>query len=90
MLAADATHPPPGQPCGLVFLDPPYGRALVPAAATALAAAGWLAAGALLVAETGRDEPPPWPDPLAERLYGAARVSFRRWRPPPETLATRT
>jgi hypothetical protein len=34
------------------------------------------------VAETGRDEPPPWPEaPLAERLHGAARVSFHRWTP---------
>ncbi len=82
VLPADATRPPPGQPCRLVFLDPPYGQALVPAAVAALGAAGWLAAGALLVAETGRDEPPPWPDPpLAERLHGAARVSFRRWTP---------
>jgi 16S rRNA (guanine966-N2)-methyltransferase len=85
VLPADATRPPPGQPCALAFLDPPYGQALVPAALAALAAAGWLAPGALLVAETGRDEPPPWPREtlLAERAHGAARLSFCRWPPPP-------
>ena len=29
VLAADALAPPPGRPCGLVFLDPPYGQDLV-------------------------------------------------------------
>ena len=82
VLPGDATRPPAGQGCGLVFLDPPYGKALVPAAVAALAVAGWLAPGALLVAETGRDEVPVWgEDVLAERLHGAARVSFRRWAP---------
>jgi 16S rRNA (guanine966-N2)-methyltransferase len=82
VIPGDATRPPPGQPCDLVFLDPPYAQALVPAALAALATAGWLAQDALLVAETGRDEPPPWPDNmLAERLHGAARISFRRWTP---------
>jgi 16S rRNA (guanine966-N2)-methyltransferase len=85
VLHADTTRPPPGQVCDLVFLDPPYGQELVPQAITALAAAGWLAPGALLVAETGRDEPPPWPGDvlLAERAHGAARLSFRRWSPSP-------
>jgi len=55
VLAADATRPPPGQPSRLLFLDPPYGRDLVPRAVAALRAAGWIAPGALLVAEVGRD-----------------------------------
>jgi 16S rRNA (guanine966-N2)-methyltransferase len=78
VLAADATRPPRGRPCSLVFLDPPYGRELVPAALAALDAAGWLAPGALIVAETGRDEAPPVADALAERVQGAGRVSI--WR----------
>jgi 16S rRNA (guanine966-N2)-methyltransferase len=57
VLRADATAPPPAPaPCGLVFLDPPYGQDLVPRALAALDGAGWIAPGALLVAETGAEE----------------------------------
>jgi 16S rRNA (guanine966-N2)-methyltransferase len=65
--------------CALVFLDPPYGEGLVPRAVDALRAAGWIAPGALICAETGRDEPPPTAGPtLAERVHGAARLTV--WR----------
>ena len=79
----DATRPPPGPPpgppCGLVFLDPPYGQGLIERALAALAAAGWLAPHALVIAETARDEPmPPWGEILAERAHGAARVTILR------------
>ena len=75
VLAADATAPPPGRPCGLVFLDPPYGAALVARAVPALAAAGWIAPGALILAELGRDDPlPALGAALAERAHGAARL----------------
>ena len=77
---ADATRPPPGTPCSLVFLDPPYGQGLIERALPALAQAGWLAPAALLVVETGRDEPLALPgDPLAERPHGAARITVLRW-----------
>jgi 16S rRNA (guanine966-N2)-methyltransferase len=59
----------------LVFLDPPYGQDLVPRALDRLHKAGRIGPGALVVAETGRDET--WlPDQtvLAERRYGAARI----------------
>src|SRR5271166_4666520 len=83
ILAADACAPPAGRPCRLVFLDPPYGQDLVPRAAAALAAAGWFAPGAIVVAETARSDALSWPeslgpDVLDERTYGAARVSVRR------------
>ena len=74
ILQADALRPPPGQPCSLIFLDPPYGANLVPQAAAALAAAGWAAPGALFVAEVGRDDPVPATDPLDDRTHGAARM----------------
>lgn len=81
VLHADALRPPPARtqpgvrPCGLVFLDPPYGGGLVPRAVAALGAAGWLAPDALLVAEVSRDEAPPLPDvPLMDRQHGAARI----------------
>ncbi len=78
----DALLPPRAAPdagCGLVFLDPPYGLGLVPQALAALAAKGWIAADALVVAETGRGEAGPTDRSLlAERVYGAARISV--WR----------
>ena len=67
VLAADALRPPPGQPCALVFLDPPYGAgSRRPSAVAALARAGWIAPAALIVAEIGRDDrlpavPSHWP-----------------------------
>ncbi|CAH2601188.1 Ribosomal RNA small subunit methyltransferase D [Rhodovastum atsumiense] len=79
ILLADATRPPPGTPCALVFLDPPYHQSLVPQAVAALRRAGWIAGDTLLVAETGRDEDLPLSgEPLAERIHGAARLSI--WR----------
>ena len=79
VLATSALAPSIGQPCGLVFLDPPYGQGLVGRALGSLAAAGWLAEDALVVAETGRDEALQLPGAMvAERAHGAARVTF--WR----------
>jgi len=74
VLPADALRPPPGKPCGLLFLDPPYGAGLVPQAVAALVAAGWAGPGTLVVAEIGRDDPAPVPDLLDDRVQGAARV----------------
>jgi 16S rRNA (guanine966-N2)-methyltransferase len=79
VLAADATRPPPGDACALVFLDPPYGADLVARAVVALAAAGWIAPTALIVAELGRAEAlPALGALLAERAHGAARLAV--WR----------
>ena len=78
ILAADATRPPQGEPCRLVFLDPPYGKSLIPAALAALRAAGWIAPRALLVCETARNEMLDMGEPLATAVHGAARVTFLR------------
>jgi len=79
VFAADVRKPPRGEAAGLVFLDPPYGKDLVPAALSALAASGWIAPAALIVAEVSADEPPPVDtELLAERSFGAAR--FCIWR----------
>jgi 16S rRNA (guanine966-N2)-methyltransferase len=73
-----------GAPCALVFLDPPYGADLVPRALAHLTTGGWIAPGALIVAETARAEPTLHSDLLAdllaERVHGAARISI--WRAP--------
>jgi 16S rRNA (guanine966-N2)-methyltransferase len=78
VLAADVLHPPPGTPCGLVFLDPPYDLGLLPRALQALGAAGWIAPGALIVAESPRGESPGLGEQLAERAHGAGQVTV--WR----------
>jgi 16S rRNA (guanine966-N2)-methyltransferase len=79
VLAVDVLAAPPGEPCGLVFLDPPYSRDLVPRAMHRLRAMGWVAPGALVVVETGRDEAlPDLGTLLAERAHGAARVQIHR------------
>jgi 16S rRNA (guanine966-N2)-methyltransferase len=81
VLAIDALALSEGAPAGLVFLDPPYGRDLVPRAVAHLRAVGRLLPGALIVAETGRQEPLPTDIALlAERSHGAARISV--WREP--------
>ena len=80
VLAADALRPPPGRPCGLIFLDPPYGAGLIGQAAAAIARAGWIAPAALIIAELGRDESAPGPDLLADWTHGAARMVA--WRSP--------
>jgi 16S rRNA (guanine966-N2)-methyltransferase len=73
MLAASSAAP-----CSLIFLDPPYGADMVPRALGHMTARGWIAPGALIVAETARDESPLSTELLAERIHGAARISI--WR----------
>ena len=63
----------------LVFLDPPYGQQLIPRAICRLRASGGIAPGAVIVAETARDETLALPlDKLAERIHGSARLTI--WR----------
>jgi 16S rRNA (guanine966-N2)-methyltransferase len=79
LLDCNALTPPPGQPQDLIFLDPPYGRDLIPHAVMALAKAGWIAPGALIVAEFGIGDPLPADVALlAERSHAVARISI--WR----------
>ncbi len=80
LVAADALHPPGGTPHDLVFLDPPYGQALVAPALDALAAKGWIAPGAIIVAEQGPGEELAVQEPLVERAHGKAHL--RVWRYP--------
>ncbi|NHN89640.1 16S rRNA (guanine(966)-N(2))-methyltransferase RsmD [Acetobacter conturbans] len=63
-------------PCTLVFLDPPYGQSLPAQALSALRGAGWIAPGALVVTETGRDETCPVENVeiLSDRAHGAAKL----------------
>ena len=81
--ANDLGAPPAsaGAPFNLAFLDPPYAKGLGEKAMAQLAAGGWLAPGAIVMFERGRDEPDPAPEGferLDARDYGAARVLFFR------------
>ena len=85
VFACDALKPPRAQPrfapCSLVFLDPPYGKGLIQSALGALTNAGWIAPGALIVAEMGSPEDLPAMEGMTiedERRYGKARIVFFR------------
>ncbi|MDF1856149.1 16S rRNA (guanine(966)-N(2))-methyltransferase RsmD [Pseudooceanicola sp.] len=68
-----------GAAATLVFLDPPYGKALGAPALAAALAAGWIADKALVVWEDNAPQPPP---PgftrLDSRRYGDTHVTFLR------------
>jgi 16S rRNA (guanine966-N2)-methyltransferase len=78
--SGDATRPPPApKPATLAFLDPPYRSGMGPAAVDALAAAGWLAAAAVVILEISAKEeiaPPEGFEVADDRRYGAARLVF--------------
>jgi 16S rRNA (guanine966-N2)-methyltransferase len=82
---ADCLVPPRAPaPCGIIFLDPPYGMGLAAPALAALARAGWIADGALGVIEQQHDEAFTAPDGfrvLSERRYGKARVMILSFGP---------
>jgi len=79
VLPVDALAALPNEAASLVFLDPPYGNDLVRRAVSHLRTVARFAPGAIMVAETGRDEPAPTSAPLlAERVHGAARLTI--WR----------
>ncbi|MEO8813489.1 MAG: 16S rRNA (guanine(966)-N(2))-methyltransferase RsmD [Caulobacteraceae bacterium] len=68
-------------PFDLAILDPPYGQGLRAPALVALAAGGWLASGAIALAEGGAGEADLEVfgyERLDVRDWGAARVSFLR------------
>jgi len=74
----------PDFPFDLVFIDPPYGKELlVPALERALRK-GWIAPGALVLAEVEADVVPPEEGPISEmelltdREYGQTRILL--WR----------
>lgn len=75
---ADALKPPPARtPATLAFLDPPYAKGLIEPALTALAATGWFAPGAIVVAESDSRDAVTVPDEFEtvdERTYGHTTV----------------
>lgn len=76
---ADASKPPAGEPCNVVFLDPPYDSDTAQAAPAALAAAGWITTGGILVIETRRETAISLGDgfeTVDERNYGDTTLHF--------------
>lgn len=68
-----------GAPFDLAFLDPPYGQGLTETALARLLSGHWLAADAIAVVETGRDDPEIGVqgfETLDARSYGEATVTF--------------
>ena len=73
--------PNPGAPHDLIFLDPPYGKAMGEAALAALTA-GWFAADALLVwEENTAPNIPAGFEQLDQRKYGDTLVTIARFGP---------
>ena len=83
VVRADCTRPPPGrEPCGLVFLDPPYKSGLAAPALAALAAEGWIAPGAIATVELATTEDlgaAPRFETIDERRYGAAKILILKY-----------
>jgi 16S rRNA (guanine966-N2)-methyltransferase len=76
---ATALPPNPGAPYTLIFLDPPYGKAMGEAALASALATNWLAPGALVVWE---ESAPPTVAPafsqIDQRKYGDTIVTILR------------
>lgn len=91
---ADPGPAPAGaEPHDLVFLDAPYRSGLTEPALTALAREGWIAPGAIAVAERAATEDLQTPGGFAlidERRYGAAKVAFLRYEGNAEQTHTST
>lgn len=73
-----------GAPFALAFLDPPYGKDFAAQALSILRKGSWLAEGAVVVVEQGKDEPPVAPEgftALDRRRWGAAQIAILQAEP---------
>lgn len=76
VLAADATRLPFGAPCDLIFLDPPYGKAMGGPALASASAQGWIAPDALIVWEESSPQRAEGFTELASRRYGDTTITL--------------
>ena len=83
LMPRDATKLPPAPaPFSLVFLDPPYGKALGEAALQSAKAQGWIAPDATVVWEEGTPPAPPQGFALLDqRRYGDTWVTLLELEP---------
>lgn len=74
--AADRLPQAPA-PCGLVFLDPPYGKGMGEKALNAAVQAGWISGDALIVwEESSPQQSPDGFDLIETRRYGDTWITF--------------
>ena len=79
LITSSAMALPPGAPCNLVFLDPPYGLGLGHTALEVAVRQGWVAQGALIVWEEARAQMAPAGFTVADqRRYGETWVTLLR------------
>lgn len=78
VLTCDARRLPPGAPCDLVFLDPPYGKSLGGGALASARAQGWVAGDALVVWEETEPQAADGFDVIDERCYGDTWITLLR------------
>lgn len=67
---------------GLVFLDPPYGKNMIPHALSSLINKNWLKADAIVIAEMERREiflPIAQLNVLEEKIYGKSKIIIMRY-----------
>lgn len=78
IISRDATRLPTAEaPCGLIFLDPPYGQDLGSKALAAAQTGGWIAAEALIVwEEATAQEAPDAFTVLEHKRYGDTWITF--------------
>lgn len=82
LIRRDATRlgPNPGAPCGLIFLDPPYGKGMGARGLNVALAGGWVADDALIVWEESAPMAAPEGFNLHDaRKYGDTHISLM-WR----------
>ncbi len=70
--------PATSAPCDLVFLDPPYGKAMGGAAVRAALARGWLAPNAVIVMEDNAPQPVAGFVQIDLRRYGDTHITLLR------------
>ena len=80
LLTTDSAKLPAGVACGLIFLDPPYGKNLGTKALSSAVANGWVGKGALVVWEENQPQiAPPGFTRLDQRRYGDSWITFLRY-----------
>ncbi len=79
-IRSDSTQLPPATiPCDLAFVDPPYRQNLAKPALKTLRDQGWLAHGAIVILESGKQDDPPEQtgyNLLDTRLHDKTRLSI--------------
>ena len=77
LINSDAARLPVGEPCDLIFLDPPYGKDLGQKALASALASGWITQGALIVWEEATAQGAPEGFTLLEsRRYGDSVITL--------------